>query len=804
MSTLRRIGLPAGIVLAAGLLAWHPAQAGLFDSWGRCLSIEVTNYPYAGVLTNFPLLVRLGTNIPGFAYGQFASPPYSDLRFTDAAWTSELPYEVELWNTGGVSYVWVQIPMLTNNTRIFGWWGRAGQSLPAYATNGAAWESSFAGVWHLGNTSGTNVLDSTSNRCHGGTYNMPANPWTNAPIGNGLLFDGTDDYVTGMGTGIVPQGGSPYTVSVWFRRSIFTGLREMISQWFFGGNDFFLGFNGNNVRFSDNWASVDIALIGGDTNWHHLTAVSTPSNAYLYLDGELRATRGSALTYTGSAALWFGRQGTFSGGAEWFAGMLDEVRVEGTVRPGNWIMAAWLNQKTGSDFIRFGEVADRSRPVAQPLGPAGMRPGWATLQGQVLSDGGAEAPQVYLCWGPTDMGTGSTSAWPHVTHAGSHAEGSFFSAAIGGLLSEGEYVCRCYATNSAGSGWSVTALRFRALPDYHSWPYRMKLSFPVAAGEALTNFPVLVRFSENVANSGFSYSQFGSTNGADLRFANSDKTQCLPHEIERWDTGGVSTVWVLMPLLASTNDFIWALWGNPGAPAPTYMTGAVWSSAFQGVWHFGHTSGTNVLDSTTNSRHGVTYAMPANPWTNAAVGNGLIFDGANDYVAGMGTAVVPRGGYPYTVSVWFQRSNYSGLREMVSQWNVSGQSFFLGFDGNNVRFTDNWPSVSVGLGADANWYYLTGIATPFNAYLYLNGELKASKGSGFTYYDAAALWFGRQGTYGGGAEWFSGVLDDARIEWVARSSNWVWACWMNQKPGGTFVGYSPVQRLNMGLLIKSQ
>jgi len=156
-----------------------------------------------------------------------------------------------------------------------------------------------------------------------------------------------------MGYTIVPLGGQPYTISVWFQRSLFTGNRELLSQWTTIYNSFYLGFTDNNVRFSDNWPSVDVGL-AADTNWHHLVAVSTPNNAYLYLDGILKATRGSALTYTAPGDLYFGRQGLFNNGAEWFGGIVDEVRIETVSRSSNWIWASYLNTASNTSFITYG------------------------------------------------------------------------------------------------------------------------------------------------------------------------------------------------------------------------------------------------------------------------------------------------------------------------------------------------------------------------------------------------------------------------------------------------------------------
>ncbi|MCK5849961.1 MAG: hypothetical protein KAH23_03525, partial [Kiritimatiellae bacterium] len=40
--------------------------------------------------------------------------------------------------------------------------------------------------------------------------------------------------------------------------------------------------------------------------------------------------------------------------------------------------------------------------------------------------------------------------------------------------------------------------------------------------------------------------------------------------------------------------------------------------------------------------------------------------------------------------------------------------------------------------------------------------------------------------------YFKGSFDETRISSVARSSNWVWTCWMNQKLGSTYMSYGSV------------
>jgi len=168
-----------------------------------------------------------------------------------------------------------------------------------------------------------------------GVYTADSNPVIAVRAvnpGNTLNFDGTDDYIQ-TASAIVPAGGNEYTVEAWFyATSLPTDNQEIASQWVTANpnNSFFLGFTGTgNIRFSDDWDDIDIGTWVAGT-WHHIAAVSTSDNAYIYLDGVLRATRGSALTYTGTGSLVIARQGERDN--EYFDGSIDEIRIWDTAR----------------------------------------------------------------------------------------------------------------------------------------------------------------------------------------------------------------------------------------------------------------------------------------------------------------------------------------------------------------------------------------------------------------------------------------------------------------------------------------
>jgi hypothetical protein len=143
-----------------------------------------------------------------------------------------------------------------------------------------------------------------------------------------MIFDGTDDYIPSIGTAVIPAGSVPYTVSVWVNRGRNNvGYEELLAQWTYAnsGNSFFFGFNNSNVRFSDSWNDVSVSGAGNTNVWMNLVGVNTGGNAFIYLNGNLAATRGSALTYTGTGPLLMGRQGELPG--EYFLGRMNNVQI---------------------------------------------------------------------------------------------------------------------------------------------------------------------------------------------------------------------------------------------------------------------------------------------------------------------------------------------------------------------------------------------------------------------------------------------------------------------------------------------
>jgi len=316
--------------------------------WSRRVQISFSNYKGGTTLTNWPAVVRFGTNITGFAYTDFTSDTGGDLRFVGEDLTRLLNFEIEQWDTNDESVVWLQIPELpVGGTNIWAYWNNPlDTTLPAGSTNGAVWSEGFAGVWHLKD----DVRDSTANANHGAKAGSTE---TTGVLGSCQLFDGTGDDIN-CGNSATLKHPNTITASAWMRASSITTWAAIIGR----GNDrdYELEYpNGSSMRFrvDNDWRQAPTASVSLDT-WYYMVGTygDGVNNVKIYKDGVLQDTRSTAAITDRNENLWIGSRG---GGGE-HKGEIDEARVSTVARSADWIMASYSNQVTGSTFAEHGTV----------------------------------------------------------------------------------------------------------------------------------------------------------------------------------------------------------------------------------------------------------------------------------------------------------------------------------------------------------------------------------------------------------------------------------------------------------------
>jgi len=360
-------------------------------------------------------------------------------------------------------------------------------------------------------------------------------------------------------------------------------------------------------------------------------------------------------------------------------------------------------------------------------------------------------------------------------------------------------------TVSDGRGGTATASV--AVSVWEPCPYEMEICFTGYNGtETLANFPVLVKLGQI----GFSYSQFASPNGDDLRFRDAARNE-LKYEIESWDPAGTSYVWVQVPALAK-NSSIWAAWGSPKlVTKPSYTTdGSVWSEGYAAVYHANEGVSTH-KDSTANVRHGT-------PLGNTAATAGMVagadqFDGNGDAVRLPKTFGLFGGNQSVTVEFWFKAdavapdTNY-GTSPVLFQGrgeNAWMLTFGDSMAGNSLSPRLNqggWASPASAPGiVTGRWYYFSTTYAPSgtnNWKVCLDGTV-VSQGTRNGTVTADTL----NNQYGGSDEsgvgvtnrWFKGAMDEVRVSSVARSDNWLWASWNTVFSNETFATYGATQEV---------
>jgi len=277
----------------------------------------------------------------------------ADLRFVESDGTL-LPYEIESWNPGGISIIWVRVPQIDGSSDSDSIWLYYGNPAAADGQDPeGVWDATFAGVWHFNG----DFLDATANLNDGTNFGTTG---VAGQFAGARSFDGVDDYID---AGSDPSLGitGQMTLEAWIKiadQDQFSAPRMLSKKdnW----NDPF-GYNLEYKPGDNNLTSVgsgpDFGRADGidlDTNWHHVAAVIDGATAAMYIDGVDLTTDGAISPLAAnSQPLNFGRR---SGGGDYYWGALDEVRISNTARSPDWMAAQYLSMT--DSFIIFGGGGD--------------------------------------------------------------------------------------------------------------------------------------------------------------------------------------------------------------------------------------------------------------------------------------------------------------------------------------------------------------------------------------------------------------------------------------------------------------
>ena len=180
--------------------------------------------------------------------------------------------------------------------------------------------------------SGTTTTDNSGSGHVGTLTNGPV--WTAGKYGNGLLFDGINDYVSVANSSAINLGTSDFTIAGWVKRQA-TGTEHNIlsktatNAWVSGGKEFFISRTDNTLAFNGFGTGSEVHSTGTITNdglWHYVTVTFTDSSntVRFYIDGVASGT--GTLNLPADVPSHIIKIGSNPGGA-FMNGALDELRI---------------------------------------------------------------------------------------------------------------------------------------------------------------------------------------------------------------------------------------------------------------------------------------------------------------------------------------------------------------------------------------------------------------------------------------------------------------------------------------------
>ncbi len=364
--------------------AWLKRRKIAFDNSGQ------------GELPDFPVLVRLDSTRIDYSETQDMG---QDIRFVDDE-GAQLAHEIEEWDEGGSSYVWVRASIDGYSDTGYIWVYYGNNGAPDDQDAAAVWDDDFIGVYHMDDDQ-----DSSSFNNDLGCGNCPGS--SSGIVDGAYDYDGNNDYSTIANSDEINDGGpwDDKTIEVLFRAdTIDGGAKNIIYEqgggtrglniYLSSGNAYVGGWNRDSGQsdWDGTWLSTGI----GTGEWHYVALRLRDGTDNFcgdcfegYLDGtEFGAGEGRRLyAHSGDIRAGYGntRMHDGTGGEEELDGMIDELRLSNAARSDDWIAAQYLSMN--DSFLSFGPEMEEG-----------------DLTSEYSADGWIMSP-VYYAGGDADWGS---------------------------------------------------------------------------------------------------------------------------------------------------------------------------------------------------------------------------------------------------------------------------------------------------------------------------------------------------------------------------------------------------------------
>ena len=198
----------------------------------------------------------------------------------------------------------------------------------ALAPAGVAAGSTVAALWHMNETSGTTMVDSSGHGNNGTLHSVQTAYGCSA---RGYTFNGTSSYVSVPSSASLNPGSANITISFYLSTTSLpkSGDYDLLRKGAYPaqnykvellpGGQIMCTFQGSSSRHN---ATGGSGLNNGA--WHHIQCIKTASQIKTVIDGTVRATTNATVgSISNTSAAYLGAHP----GSDWYKGKLDEASI---------------------------------------------------------------------------------------------------------------------------------------------------------------------------------------------------------------------------------------------------------------------------------------------------------------------------------------------------------------------------------------------------------------------------------------------------------------------------------------------
>jgi hypothetical protein len=322
------------------------------------------------------------------------------------------------------------------------------------------------------------------------------------------------------------------------------------------------------------------------------------------------------------------------------------------------------------------------------------------------------------------------------------------------------------------------------LPEFN---YRKKITYSsdlIKGNEALINFPILISIIDSDLRAVNKGGKIIHPKGFDIRFTKADGKTIMPSQIESYNPlNGELNVWVSIDTLSSkSNSELYMYYSN--AVIKNELPNVLWSDHVKGVWHFNG----NINANNNRKLNAITIGTSE---VNGKIGAGRLFSANAKNCASFDYNVDLDIKTDFTISAWIYLNELGREQVIVSNQGDGPGGYRLSINKDNQLLVDfintagKRISTSGANGAEKlekeRWYFVAGV---YNSSLnQLQTFVDGISDKSVAIQDApcltsSSLQIARNQFVDD--SYFNGILDEIKIETIARSQSWLATEFYNQ------------------------